>query len=113
MSNIFKNLQRAREIYPDDIAKIDAEEKRITTLLALKEFYSLDTTKALVTLCRNDILMARKKLATDRSIIGDEVAQRDLWAIIDARQWFLERVAQNYDAELDAIDRQLETDLLV
>jgi hypothetical protein len=113
MSKIFENLQKARELYPDDIAKIDAEEKRITTLLAQKEFYSLETTKALIILCRNDILMARKKLATDRSLIGDEEAQRDLWAIIDARQWFLERVVQNYDAELDAIDKQLQADLMV
>lgn len=109
MTDTFAKLAQLRERYPDDIKEIEAEQARVTELLKKKEYYSLETTKALLTLCRNDVLFARRELATERDLTD---AQRTaLWGIIDARQWFIERVAQNYDAELDAIDQQLEADL--
>src|SRR5690242_20728234 len=109
MSDPIAKLARLRELYPDDIEQLQAEEKRITELLKDKEYYALDTTKQLNALCRKDVLMARVKLATDRDL--DEEERRELWSIIDARQWFIERVAQNYDADLDAIDQELEAEL--
>jgi hypothetical protein len=111
MTDILQKYARLRELYPDQVKEIEAEEKRVTNLLKQKEYYSLDTTKALLELCRKDVVAARRTLATDRTLTDDPDAQRQLWAIVDARLWFLERVAQNYDAELDAIDRQLEAEL--
>jgi hypothetical protein len=109
MTDIFEKLADLRALYPEQIVEIEAEEKRVTELLKAKEYYSLDTTKALLAVCRKDVMFARKVLATDRNL-GEE-QRRQLWAIIDARHWFIERAAQNYDAELDAIDQELEAEL--
>ena|ERR1043165_4643024 len=109
MTDILAKYAKLRELYPDDVKDIEAEEKRVTALLKQREYYALDTTQSLLKLCRDDVLRARKMLAADRAL--DEEARRELWAIIDARHWFIERVAQNYDAELDAIDQQLEAEL--
>lgn len=111
MTDIFAKYAALRQKYPEDTKQIEVEEKRVTALLKQKEFYSLPTTTALLDLCRNDVLMARVKLATDRTLIANEAAQRELWALVDARLWFIERVAQNYDAELKAIDMELEAEL--
>lgn len=111
MTDIFQKYAALRARYPEEAAAIEAEEQRVTTLLKQKEFYSLDITKSLIELCRRDVLFARKQLATERTLNDDE--RRALWAIVDARLWFLERVAQNYDAELEAIDIELEAELSV
>src|SRR5437868_1409693 len=109
MTKIFEKYAALRAKYPDQVKEIEAEEKRVTSLLKQKEFYSLDTTKSLIELCRKDVIFARTQLAIERNL--NEEQRRGLWAIVDARLWFIERVAQNYDAELDAIDIELEAEL--
>ena len=56
-----------------------------------------------------DVTLARKTLATDRNLTDEQ--QRELCAIVNSQQWFIEHVAQNYDVELDAIDQGLEAEL--
>ena len=109
MTDTFAKFAKLRELYPDDIAKIDADQQCFTELLQRKEYYGLPTTKALLALCRKDVIFARRSLATDRGLTEEQ--RRELWAIVDARQWFIERVAQNYDAELDSIDQDLDAEL--
>jgi hypothetical protein len=104
-----ENFARLREIYPDAIETIEAEEKRVQELLEQQEFYLLPTTQRLLALCRNDILTARVKLATERTL--DEGARAELWHVIDAREWFLQMVSKDFDAELAQIEQQLERDL--
>lgn len=69
----------------------------------------LDTTKGFLALCRKDILTARTKLATARDLT--EEARRELWAIIDARLWFVEMVAQDFDQQLEQMEQDLEREL--
>ena len=78
-------------------------------LLKAQEYYELPTTKALIALCRKDIVDARIKLATNRTLNDEQRA--DLWHIIDAREWFVRMVAKNYTGELEQIDRELEREL--
>lgn len=111
MTEIHEKFPALKQKYPDDIQHIEAEEKRLTDLLRKVEFYSQPETQALLAACRRDVVQARWRLATDRSLADNPDAQRELWAIIDARQWFIERAAQNYRAELDAMDAQLKADL--
>jgi hypothetical protein len=111
MSTLNERFAHLREIYPDDIEQIEADEKRVHELLKLQEYSKLDETKALIALCRSDIVFARKRLATDRILWDEETAMRELWAVIDARLWFLKMVAKDYDGELAAIESQLEADL--
>lgn len=105
----FSKFAALREKYPDDIKRIEEDEKRMETLLKRKEYYASEETQALLALCRKDILTARVKLAKDRSLT--EAQRADLWLIIDARLWFVQMVAKDYDAEIEQIDRELEAEL--
>jgi len=113
MSTLDERFAKLRLLYPDpdDIQQIAAEEERVHALLKRQEYAALDETKVLVALCRDGILRARKRLATDKALIGDEITQRALWAEIDARQWFLNMVVKDYPGELAQIEAQLEADL--
>jgi hypothetical protein len=108
--NIHEKFAKLRELYPEDIERIQAEGEHVQGLLEQQEYYQLPTTQALLTLCRNDILAARMKLATVRTL--DEQARAELWHIIDAREWFVQMVSKDYESELAAIEQQLEADLL-
>jgi hypothetical protein len=105
----FEKLAKLRELYPEDVARIEADEKRVAALLRDQEYASLDTTKELLALCRKDILEARKKLATMRTLTEEQRAE--LWFIVDARAWFIRMVAKDYNGELEQIDRELEAEL--
>jgi hypothetical protein len=108
--DIFEKFAELRALYPDDIKRIEADEQAARALLNKKGYAMLDTTKELLALCRKDILGARIKLATTRDLNDD--ARRELWAIIDARLWFVQMVTQDYDAELATMDAQLDAELL-
>jgi hypothetical protein len=88
---------------------IEAEESAVTELLKQQEYYELPPITRLIASCRQDIVSARIKLATYRSLNQE---QRDaLWAWVDSREWFLRMVAKDYTAELEKIDRELEMEL--
>ena len=78
-------------------------------LLKQLEYYELPETTRLIALCRKDIVDARLKLATGRSLNQE---QRDiLWSFVDSREWFVKMVAKDYLGELEQIDRELEVEL--
>jgi hypothetical protein len=54
---------------------------------------------------RRDIVDARIKLAAT-DLTADQ--KRELWQIIDSREWFIKRLSGSYEAELEQIDRALE-----
>lgn len=111
MSDINEKLAKLRELYPEEIAAIDAEQQRVSELLKQKGYSLLECTQALLALCRTDIQSARLMLATVRDLSED--ARAELWHIIDAREWFLKLVSKDYDAELAQIEGELEADLAV
>lgn len=86
-----------------------ADDQSLRTLLHQKDFSMHEGTKHLLTLCRKDILDARTRLATARSLTDG--ARAEPWAIIDARLWFVEMVTKDYDAELASLDNQLAAQL--
>lgn len=106
---IYEKMARLRALYPDDIEQIEAEEQRVSALLRRKEYALQPETQELLSLCRADILMARRKLATERSL--DEKARAELWAVIDAREWVLKMLAQDFDAQLEQIESELTAEL--
>jgi hypothetical protein len=88
MTDPFQKLAKLKELYPDDIERIEADEKRLNELLATQqEFAGLPVVRGLIDLCRKDIVFARKALATNRQL--DEKARAELWHIVDAREWFI------------------------
>ena len=111
MTDIFKTLAKLREVYPEDIARIDEEAKKVKELMAKKEFSLNSTVKELATICRKDILWARKRLATEKELLGDIEKQRELWFLIESREWFLQNAIKDYDEELASIESQLENEL--
>ncbi len=113
MTEIFKTLAALRKKYPedDDLLRIDKETIRVKKLLKLKEYSDNDVTRELVILCRSEILAARKRLSTDKSLLGDEKAQRELWFLIESRIWFLDMVCKNIDDEIDTLNQELESEL--
>jgi hypothetical protein len=113
MSDHFELLATLRAKYPDDesLARIEAEETRVKTLLRHKQFATLEVTQELLALCRKDIVAARRKLATDRTLVDDEAAQRALWSLIDARMWFIQMIGRDFEGELQLIEMELATDL--
>jgi hypothetical protein len=62
----------------------------------------------LVALWRRDIVKARIKLVSE-----ELPAQRQdaIWQAIDCREWFIKMVADDFHAEMETIDRMLETEL--
>ena len=66
------------------------------------------TERLLVSLWRRAIVHARIKLASDHLT----PSQRDyLWQSVDCREWLIRLVAKDFEAELEQIDRELETEL--
>lgn len=108
--NHFEKLAKLREMYPDDIDRIEADEKRVTDLLKKQDYASLEVTQELLALCRKDILAMRVKLATDRALTDE--ARAECWHVIEARQWFLRMVAKDYEGELAQFDHELEVQML-
>lgn len=113
IENIFQTLQKLKDIYPEDIERILEEENRIKTLLRKKEYAENDGTKALISMCRREIITAKKKLATDKSLLGKEAEQRELWFLIESRQWVIDTISRDYESELSAIETELSADLNV
>lgn len=109
MTDPFPKLAKLKELYPDDVERIEADEKRVSDLLRQQEFASQPVTQELLALCRKDILAARKMLATNRTLT--EQTRTEAWHIIDARLWFVRMVAKDYAGELAQMDQELETEL--
>jgi hypothetical protein len=86
-----------------------AEDKRVTELLGDQGYYELPTTKRLISLCRKDIVAARLKLCANRTL--SDTQRSELWLLVDRREWFIRMVAKGYQAELEQIDRELESEL--
>lgn len=108
-SQVYEKLAALRVKYPDEVAQIQQDEERLTKLLQTDEFYQHPVMQDLLSVCRRDIQRSRMLLATNRDL--DDEERDDLWKVIDARLWFVERAAQNYQAELAAMDQELEAAL--
>jgi hypothetical protein len=91
------------------VDRIIGEDKRVTELLNEQEYYELPTTKRLIALCRKDIVAARLKISTNRTL--SDAQRSELWLLIDSLEWFVRMVAKDYTAELEQIDRELEAEL--
>jgi len=89
--------------------RIGAGEKRVTKLLGDQEYYELPTTRRLISLCRRDVVAARLKLCANRTL--SDAQRSELWLLVDGREWFIRMVAKDYQAELEQIDRELESEL--
>jgi hypothetical protein len=81
----------------------------VAKLLKQQEYFDLETTKEFLAMCRRDIVNCRIKLATERALSHEQ--RVELWQIIDAREWFVKMVAQDYAGQLEEIDRELEAEL--
>ena len=99
---IHEKYQKLRALCPNGTN----EEQRVSELLKEQEYFELPTTKKLIGRCRRDVVAARIRLATDRSLTDERRVA--LWTLIDSREWFLKMVAKNYAVELERIDRELE-----
>jgi hypothetical protein len=78
----------------------------VSELLNEQEYIELPTTKKLIGRSRREVVDARIRLATDRSLSDERRVA--LWTLIDNREWFLKMLAKDYSAELERIDRELE-----
>lgn len=105
----FARFATLRATYPEDVERIEQDERALRELLERKEYAQLLETKKLIALCRTGIVTARVKLATDRALTTEQRAE--LWAIIDAREWFLKMVTGDFDGEIAAIEHELEAEL--
>lgn len=107
--SIFEQYAALKAAYPEDVARIEAEEEQTKALLEFQEYAEHPATQRLIVVCRRQVIDARTKLATDRTL--SEEARRALWWIVDARLWFLELVAKDYQAELERIEKDLAVQL--
>jgi hypothetical protein len=111
MTKVFEKYAHIRALYPEDIERIEAEEGQVKQLLELKDYASNPVTKRVLEMCRTDVIACRRKLATDRVLMDNLEAQRELWAIIDARMWFIGLVARDFDGEIQMIENGLDIEL--
>jgi hypothetical protein len=75
-----------------------------------QKYDDADITRQLVTLLRNGIVTTRIKLASSDNLSAAQVSE--LWRVIDAQEWLIRMVAKDYKAELEQIDRELESKLI-
>ncbi len=87
-----------------------AEDIRVTELLQQQEYIELPTTKRLIASCRREVAAALLKLSSNRTL--SDAQRNELWLLVDRREWFIRMVAKDYNAELEQIDRELETELM-
>lgn len=111
MTEIFKTLAKLRELYPDDVARIDEDAKRVKVLMEGQAYAENPITKNILAVCRKEIVNAKKKLSSDKSLLGNEQAQRELWFLIESREWYLDMVSRDYEAELASIEAELASEL--
>ena len=109
--NLYQTIAELRKKYPDDLRSIDMEQAKVRKLLLAKNFFDNEVTQDLISLCRSDILIAKKRLSSDKSLLGDEKAQRELWFLVESREWFLKLVVKDYDSELQTLQNELEAEL--
>ena len=64
--------------------------------------------ESVIAVFRQDIVNARIKLASP-NLLPEQ--QRELWQIVECREWFIKMLARGYEAELEQIDRDLEAAL--
>jgi len=107
--NIHEKFAHLRAAYPDDIARIEGEEARVAKVLKQQQYFSLEGTQEFLAMCRKDIVKCRIKLATGRNLSPQQLAE--LWQIIDAREWLVKMISQDFAAQLEEIDRELEAEL--
>jgi hypothetical protein len=93
------------------VARIEDEEKRVKAFLKLREFASLETTLELLKMCRDEIVHARKRLATDRSLLEGPEAPAWMWALIDGRKWSIDMVTRDFDTEIAIIEVGADAEL--
>src|SRR5262245_23578362 len=105
----FDKLAKLKELHPEDVQRIEADERRMSDLLKMQEFASEPIVQEFLSLCRKDILVARKMLATNRRL--SEEAGAECWHVIDAREWFLKLVSKDFKAELGQLERDLDGEL--
>jgi hypothetical protein len=110
MIDPFPKLAKLKALYPDDVARIEADEQRVSDLLRRQDFSAQPVTQELLALCRKDILTARQMLATNRALTPE--ARAEAWHVIDARLWFVGMVVKDYAGELAQLDRELEAELV-
>lgn len=109
MSKLFDKYAKLKELYPEDLARIEEEERSVSQLLEQQDYVSHPGTRRLIAMCRDEIKTARLKLASDRTLTPD--AHRELWLLIDAREWFLRLVSKDYAGELAQLEAELDTEL--
>lgn len=109
MSDIFEKLAAARQAFPDDIERIEADEKRIRELLVMKEYASLPESQTLIAMCRAQVVTARVRLATVREMLPE--VRDSWWHVIESRGWILQMLAKDFEGELAQIERDLEAEL--
>src|ERR1041385_732868 len=101
MTDPFEHIAKLKERYPDDIEQIETEQARLSQLLKQQDYSLLPETQRLIYLCRNNILFARRRLATERALSSE---MRDaLWTMIEAREWFLSMVVKDFESEIAQI----------
>lgn len=110
-TSIFEKYAAVREKYPDDLNRIAEEEAHVKELLAMQDLSQHEGMLQLVAACRNAVITARKRLATDRSLLNDPEAQQELWQIVDARLWLLGLLARDFKGEIMMIEAGLEAEL--
>jgi hypothetical protein len=78
-------------------------------LLDAQRYEEVEATKTLLGFCREDIVSARLKLASEDGLAPEEHAR--LWRIVEDREWFMKMLAEDFRWQLEQIDRELEKKL--
>lgn len=109
--DIFQVLAALREKYPEDVDRINLESDTLRELLMKQNYSEQEGSKRIVSMCREQMAMAQRKLATDKSLVGNEPAQRDLWLIIESRQWILQFMVTDYKGQIEDMRDELLKEL--
>ena len=78
-------------------------------LLNEQRYEEIEATKTLLGFCREDIVAARLRLASDTGLTSAEHTR--LWKLVEDREWFMKMIAEDFRWQLEQIDRELEKKL--
>lgn len=108
---IYDILNKLKEKYPEDVDILESETERVKNLLKRKDFQLNETTQELLKLCKKEILTARIKLASDKSLITDSKTTQDLWTLIESREWVIKFISVDCDDVLKSLENELMVEL--
>lgn len=113
-----ETIAALRAYYADDLdslESIDRDEKLYIEKVQMREFAQHPTVELFLKIARQEVIAARKRLATELHLSEDTPEAKRLrdkmWFIIASRLWFIEKVSEDFDSQIAQLESEMRSEL--